>query len=513
MQSGNKAIQFIVFILGAMLTFFMIVSVMSGAGNNLGKLASYLVIFGGIFGLFMPRMAFFYLIILAGYSDLIKRLMILDNSVNMLDITNVLAMAPVCLAGIVAGTFGAKVIGGKLKKRDFVLLIVATAMFFLAVVRAYAATGGMFQTLRIAATEGAYAYLIFVVPILFNTKEKIAGVLKFIVIAFVPVALYGIYQGIFGLTRWEEAYLLTGYSNEIRQLFDVHPRPFSTLNAATSLTLAMAYCSFLTIYLARQRGSGSVKKVMSLGSIALLICFLSCMIATLTRMGWLAFAVGIFAMIMLSRPWSTKLFYFGGVAAVITLVLSAGFLLDNLHSWQNVLGGLGSNKGDMIFRITTWSDRLIGLNNLATESELWRPFGVDKNKLVLGAGQGRYDNLAFSHDGLSTFIYNKGYVPFAIVCIVGAFGLTAVHKRIHRLEPHDRRNCVMLLAMLWGLGSAGASAGTILVFPINIFIWLTVGSLILILGEASASVKKLAPRSVPQFREKRKQFHGIPAKS
>ena len=95
------------------------VSMMSSGGNLVGNTALYLSIFCFVLGVLVPKGSSYIILILAGYSDLFKRFLVLDTSISQLDLVYVLAMAPVTLAGIVISLLISGILRQTLSKADF----------------------------------------------------------------------------------------------------------------------------------------------------------------------------------------------------------------------------------------------------------------------------------------------------------------------------------------------------------------------------------------------------------
>ena len=78
--------------------------------------------------------------------------------------------------------------------------------------------------------------MILISGILFPKPDDVKRLIKFCLIVYIPVALYAIWQQIFGLSDFEFNYLQTGYTITVGLLDDVRPRPFSTLNSVHALS-------------------------------------------------------------------------------------------------------------------------------------------------------------------------------------------------------------------------------------------------------------------------------------
>src|SRR4051812_12384476 len=87
-------------IAAALMSLFVIVSVLVGQGNHLATLFRYMLIGGFVSGLFFPRGTLIVWLVLCGYIDMLKRLMVVFGSVQHSDLFNVLGIPPMMVAGV-----------------------------------------------------------------------------------------------------------------------------------------------------------------------------------------------------------------------------------------------------------------------------------------------------------------------------------------------------------------------------------------------------------------------------
>jgi hypothetical protein len=69
-------------IAAALAGLFVIVTVLLGNGNQLATLFRYLLVAGLVAGLFWPRGTLMFWLVLCGYTDLLKRLMVVFGRVQ-----------------------------------------------------------------------------------------------------------------------------------------------------------------------------------------------------------------------------------------------------------------------------------------------------------------------------------------------------------------------------------------------------------------------------------------------
>jgi hypothetical protein len=103
---------------------------------------------------------------------------------------------------------------------------------------------GLLAGLQDVANSAAYFPLMLIAGMLFSKPEYVK-LIKFCLIIYIPVALYAIWQQIYGLNDFEINYLQTGYTITVATLDDVKPRPFSTLNSAHALSVMTAVLALL----------------------------------------------------------------------------------------------------------------------------------------------------------------------------------------------------------------------------------------------------------------------------
>ena len=118
--------------------------------------------------------------------------------------------------------------------------------------------------------------------------------LRVAVFAFVPVALYGLYQSVNGLSRFEIMYLNTGLTSEIRQFGESIFRVFSTLNSAYALSVMMGILVVIVIAPRGEAGKGGALW----WRIPLALLFAATSFITFTRTGWLAMGAGLVALVV-----------------------------------------------------------------------------------------------------------------------------------------------------------------------------------------------------------------------
>ncbi|OYW76679.1 MAG: hypothetical protein B7Z37_07710 [Verrucomicrobia bacterium 12-59-8] len=484
--------------IGLCAALYFIVSLMMTSGNQLGLLFRLILAGAALFGLWQPRVGVFMLVLMSGYTDLMKRLLVLVDRISYEDLTYVLATPPVLMLSIMIGTL-AKCMAGSLKfgpvQMKSLGLVCMCSVAAFATVAGSSGFTGMAQDL---ANGAAYSAFIFIIPLLFPEMEDQLKLLKTVLIGFVPVALYGMYQAAFGLANFEVEYLKTGLSILISQIITGDVRPFSTLNSPTALG---AICAMFAL-LAFLSGPAAARRRSLPGTRAFLLglCYLAGVVASTSRSDLLIiFAGGVIAVAAL-RYSSTCLVYGVGLAFYTTLILAASWLQDRLANMQAFVSYYlppGSAFMDQITRVQTFSDRLEGFRHLVSDGQIWTLFGASEN--VKGT-------LA-SHDPLTSALLSHGVVPVVFIIAFCIFFLVRIHRSIWALRDSRQRwiSAASLGVVLGLLATCMISGNRMNIFPVNLFMWLLVGIMWANINQQrsvvpAAAEKPVRPMSAPSVR-------------
>src|SRR5208282_3198086 len=183
-----------------------------------------------------PRSGFYLLIVTTGYLDLVKRLGVLSDSLSGLDITVTLAVAPLLMLSICLGVVIRNILERrKLESWQWVVLSILIACIGAVALQSFRGGAGFLNGAQNLVNSGGYLPLVLITSMIFPKREDALNALRFALWAFLPVALYSIWQQFFGLTDFEVRFLQSGYTITVDDLDDVRPRPFSTLNSDHAL--------------------------------------------------------------------------------------------------------------------------------------------------------------------------------------------------------------------------------------------------------------------------------------
>jgi O-Antigen ligase len=420
-----------------------------------------------------PKAGFYLLILATGYVDLVKRLGILAGDLTYSDVVVTLAVAPILFACICIGVVLQYVFEHKrLQRWQYAILVVVALLMAPVLLKDMLGGSGMLAGLQDFANSGAYFPLMLIAGILFPKTEDVKQLVKFCLIIYIPVALYAIWQQIFGLSDFEINYLRTGYTITVDLLDDVRPRPFSTLNSPHALTVVTAIMALLAFFV-RLKGAKREAWQIPVG-----IVFTAACIASVSRAGWALLALGVIGWICFRRTWTTIGFYGLVTGFLVLLIVNADPLLDSLDTIQQKLPD-GSAFTEQTFRVETFSDRLYSFRNMVTNPVFHTWFGNPELREHKGGETVAHDELA--HDQLTQILVQYGFVGLSgfLFLAVGALWLT--HRKVLAQRNHEtRETAIALLAVLAAVLYSGMLFGSHLaVFPVNVFFAFLVGCLLM----------------------------------
>ena len=489
----------IIFISGIGAVYVML-SVLLAGGNSIGALAQFLSIGSFIFALIQPRLALYLMVLYAGYSDLLKRMMIFDGHVTMNDVMWVRALCPLTLAGICIGTLVRSLGDGSLyQRRKLVSLLFCILGFIVSGASALRSGGGFNAAATQLADGAAYMFLLFVIPCIFRTPQQIIAFIKYCLIVFIPVALYGIKQQIFGLSEFEIEYLRSGLTVLSKHLDDVRPRPFSTLVDSSPFGTTCAVCACLALLVRRHHRDTGTRSWGALSFVLFALFVIGC-VASMTRVASINWVIPIVLLPVLRSARGTATLY----ASVMALFFSACIFAQELSNavtrltlWALENFG-GTAIGEQFSRFWTICDRLDGMYDLAHNPLMWTMFGYGTK----GAADMHEAHMVASHDLISNLLLEIGWLPLSLLLIIAALALHSFHRSVLGLRGTPVFNiCLWMVGIEFGLLVHNVFAGNVTsTFPVNFFCWFIAGALnVCIIHEESLRVKKLQPaKPVPQ---------------
>lgn len=460
-------------------------------GDRENSLASFMNIvgfFGFFIGAVSPRLGLYLLIFLCAYLDFVKRLLILFGDANIDDVTYVLRVAPFVLVGTVAGL----VVSYALKRIQFKqadwILIGLIGLLEAAIVASNMRSG---QGLAGAANSGVYVPLIIIIPMVFRTIDEMLAFCRSILMIFLPVALYGIWQGVFGLADFEYKYLLSGLTINVSVADEIHPRPFSTLNSGHAFEVAMGICVVLSLMLSNGSLRGKAGLWNSGVRLALPLIYFIASVMSLGRTGWCVWLFGGVGLYAFKTRKRIVVFYSVAVVCFGLLLANAQFIYDRLDVIQAQLPS-DSEFSQQAFRLGTYSERLFGYVNIFSNRELLTWFG---NPALADQGGGENKDEVV-HDAIGQLLVTYGVVGVIAAIACGTLFLAWAHRRALNM-PSERARAfsIILLGTIMGIISTALLTGSpIGLFPINFIFWSLVGLMIsLSRSEAEEPRRQLAP--------------------
>ena len=473
-SESHRSPMTIVAIIGGMIAaVYVASSILLGEGNQLADLFFYVMAGCGVLGLAAPRLAFTVFILQCAYLDLLKRLMVIAGHVSYGDLFWVLGIAPVTVVGISAGLILRMIFGQvKFDGSDVRRLFVAVLLNMVMAAFIFFKGGGITGTLREVANGASYSLLLFIVPLLFSTPEAVARFTRLIILVFLPVAVYGIYQQVFGFQNFEIEYLKTpGLTIEIKQLEANRVRAFSTLNSPTSLSVVLCSVAVMAMSLAIV-GNRARAKLMSLPvAVLIVLLMVAGWAASTVRVGILLLPVALVGMYVFRRSGTTRMFYSVLIASFVVLVASSEYLFMHIENWTRKLMDLagGSSFAEYLLNMNSYKDRLYGFANVLANPAAYTWFGM--------GGEGERDTFFAGHDPLSNALLSFGMIPVAVGLVLMFIALRSFHRVVYQMN----HQALQLFAAAFLANAAGNVAvsmvnGNLLgVFPVNVFFWACLG--------------------------------------
>lgn len=468
----NNNIRTIALTVGApILALIATMFLFTGRGNLVAAGYKFYVPIFFVLCAFRPKIGLPLCILLAVVGDTVKRLMLYDITIQETDIALVLLLVPAGIGGLIVyalfdlfRNWNATPLSVKL------VLAISTLLAMLSFLTTLAGGGGL---RGFGAVVNSSLYLVFMgtIPILLRNKEDIIKTLRTVVIVFIPVALYGIYQGIAGFAEFEIAYLESGLTIEGRQLEEETDRVMSTLGTAASLSTVTGCLAGLSFsFIALNQGM-RLTFPRYVGKVLLGILFSICIFYTYTRVGWVCLSVAFGTVFVLRRKSLTLLSMFSVIATVVFIYSKADDwwqqdLLRELQEQALADADADSASIDQTLKLVTWNARLESMSHFSNKSELWTPFGLK------AAGKLDVKEGLWIHDPLTEILVTKGYVVlFAMIVIV--IMVVCLFLRFYWRLPRGEEERLLRYLVAGGLGTAAAGAShgaALLVFPTNL-VW------------------------------------------
>ena len=467
----NQIIKFVILGLGCLFSVMIGIQITDAESNGLATLARYLAAGAFITAMISPRLGIFLVLCMCPTLDLLKRCLILFSSVNLFDVASVLAIAPVTMAGSVAGTLFTRLIFRRKAAVPgegslFLMLLAITSLVIISGVLHN--EDSKLSLLRNLAEACIYLCLILLIPIHFPKTEDIATLLRWCLVVFVPVAIYGVWQKVFGISDFEARYLLSGLTVSTEDYFN-SGRVFSTLNSNHSFSVSMACCAVISL-LQRQLPSPSKwQNLLRKYGWWLFTLFSLATAISLRRTGWLVIVFSLAGAVCFRSRLRTTIFYtvcFLGGAAII---FNAEYLYTKLPAWEASLQS--SIPGyDQALQLQTFNDRLSSFQALREDRTIWSAFGLPANQRAT----------IFVHDAISQTLVSYGAVGMLAFLVVLVTVLSTRHRLVWKAtNSAERSYAALLLSFIFANLFVGALLQShIDIFPVNFIFWMCAGALL-----------------------------------
>jgi hypothetical protein len=495
MNDGRSGAFFPMMIMGGM-GLFALASILLTEGNTIGEFCRYLLVGGFLLSVVAPRAGFYLWLTLCGYNDLLKRLMIMGGRVTDRDLPFVLGITPAMFGGVVVALILGGLIGSRrLMFRDLVAIIAGCILMVATGAIAYLKEGsGINGVLQAMANNGLYALLLFVLPMLFSKVDELQRLWRFLVLIFIPVAIYGVIQQIQGFADFERDYLATGLSIEIKQLITQEVRAFSTLNSPSALSVVCATLAVVSLFLGfaqRDKNNAPV-----LHPALALLCFgihFAGLIAATSRTPILIVPIALVGGWCFYSKSRTQFFYALSAGAFLALILASPWMLQRMDFLNQLISSIAPREtfiGRMLIVGTYW-DRLEGFATVLMNRDAYSlfGFGIDEN----GAGRFHF------HDPLSEILVRFGALVLFTLIISGLLFLRVSHHQAWRLhESRDRQFAARMISISFSILAVSLISGSILsVFPNNVFFWLCLSGVAVLARQQAIQEKQAHPVPIP----------------
>jgi hypothetical protein len=474
-------IQKIIFPIVAVLCgLFVIISILTSGSNALSESMIYLGVVGVILSLFNPNAGMAFLFIVGNYLDLIKRFLVVGGSFSWTDIIRTLAVAPIVTGTIFLGltirhlnTTNDQWPWARFALSSAIFLLVATASFF---------RGDSLQNVAQSIANGAlYAGFICYAAFLYKNHHAHHKIFRLLMVIFIPVAVYGWIQLIYGYNTIEQEYARSGFTVSMQPT--LHPseveyrRVFSTMNSAGAYTLVGSILSIYGIIFGFGRGIlGRIT-----GCLFAILC-LSSHIPGAGRTGWAIVIVTYVSYFVFRSGRLTVATYAFTIAVSILFLINA----DTVGEWlvNNSQGIAGDSEfAQRASNMGTFTARTIGITEWMTKKEFFSWFGLQKSEITASG----------AHDMVGQIYVSTGVIGLSIALLFGGWVLVYLHRSLLGLrDSDDKRLASFYMANIFAILVSGVFSGSSLhIFPLNVYFWLMAGLLFQLIDANKAKIKEM----------------------
>ena len=457
-----------------------------------------------------PLVGLSLLIFSSAYLDFLKRFLILFGVGSMGDVAGVLSVAPVTILGVFLGTCVLHPIFSKrmLDKQERRLVFFSMFLIGVSLVSGIRIGNLDLSGIGAVANKSAYSLLVPIIYVLYRREGSVGieRLLRFLTLVYVPVALYGLHQYFFGLAQFEIDYLRSGLTMTEANLYDVHPRAFSTLNSGHAFSVSMGILFLLAIALSSRHLRGHTGFLSSKGRWILPVLFITACFLSFGRGGWIVAVIGAVCMVAFRTKARVIAFYSIFSVCFSLLVWKADVIYESLGKIQSYLP-TDSDFQQQAFRIGTYSERLYGFQNVFRNRAMWTWFG--NPNLAYKPGQEEIIDEVV-HDAIGQTLVSYGIAGLLTLVSGGSLALLFLHRRILSIPkgPGEILGRVLLSILIATFFGGMLTGSHIAVFPLNLLFWMTVGMLVTVAKTASRYPAARSSDGQPRRSEALPRFAG-----
>ena len=481
-MTERKIILIIQLVVVIGLTLGIVIGIFTSNQNLLGSMILFLLPMAIIVGLTSPVTGILLLLMLSGYIEHYKRLTMLFTDFTGLDLIIILALPPCLMASAVVGTSYQSIMGRFRAARWIWLIFWLCAVYSVLILIIVMPKAGFARAGQAVANGPLYSYMLFVIPILFPTVQRLRQLIVLVVVLYIPVALYGIYQSVYGFADFEIEYITSGYTLLVLFYYIGDLRPFSTLSEPTALGACSGImaCYAAALWIARREIFKHPYTGWLILSLVPLFIYSNYISMVRSTFGIVPFAILVF--LATQKKGGTILLYITAAAGYVSLIVFSNDIIRNIYTIQSFVDSiLGVGR---LSTVLTFTARLQSFERLRNPST-YSLFGLED------PGPG--------HDNLTLFITYYGVVPLVIFMMIAGYTLWKLHQTIWNMQnPRLKRMASLLLGTFLGTFLVGMIAGSVVgTFPINVFMWLSLAAALSIARQDVLNTKAQRPPPRP----------------
>jgi O-antigen ligase len=278
-----------------------------------------------------------------------------------------------------------------------------------------------------------------------------------LLIALVPLAIYGIAQYFWPLTSWDQHWVSVADIASVESPQKGHIRSFSTLNSPFTFAITLTVGLLFALSLRRR----------FLATMVFVLPVVVALALTFVRSAWLALVIGLLVYAAAGRGKAA------GRTVAIILVCLAGLMVvgssnPTTKAFTDRITSLGDTGKDR-----SANERLETTNRLLPQS-ISQPLGAGLGQAGLAAGlsESGEGKVVEVDNGYLAILYQSG--PLAFMFLLFALGscVGAAIKMVGRAPPEERQYRAVVLAILVALLLAESSADVLFGLPGVIFWYL-----------------------------------------